>query len=91
MRKRRIKSNRIIACGLFLAVASLAIIGCGKLWGGLTRYSTGNSYSEILGMFVGAVGRTTATTGTCSGVGAETTWCTGGTFAIAVLVSTDNQ
>lgn len=33
------------------------------------------------GTFIGAVGRTTATAGTCSGAGAESTWCTGGTFA----------
>ena len=34
------------------------------------------------GVFVGAIGKTTASSGTCS-VGATTGWCTGGTFALA--------
>lgn len=81
MRKRKIKSNKIIAYGLFLAVASLTIIGCGRLWGGLYWYPRVSSSSQILGLVVGSVGRTTASTGTCTAPGAVSTWCTGGTFA----------
>jgi hypothetical protein len=73
-----LKSKFIFA---FVITALLYTTGCGRLWGGVTWYRapTGSS-TDILGIFVGAIGRTTATTGTCTGVGAEPTWCTGGTF-----------
>jgi DNA-binding beta-propeller fold protein YncE len=58
--------------------------GCGRLWGGLGRGGSSGStvLQDIFGIFVGAIGKTSATTGTCPGGNlAASTWCTGGTFA----------
>ncbi|MEO5970648.1 MAG: NHL repeat-containing protein [Bdellovibrionia bacterium] len=38
-------------------------------------------FSELTGLFVGAVGNVTSTTGTCPLSGSTAVWCTGGTFA----------
>jgi DNA-binding beta-propeller fold protein YncE len=70
----------------FVAIVTLPLItGCGKLWGGVNFYrlpssSTQSSYS-ILGLFVGNIGNTIASTGTCPAAGVTSEWCTRGTFA----------
>jgi tripartite motif-containing protein 71 len=38
-------------------------------------------FSETTGLFIGAIGNLTSTTGTCPSSGAAAVWCTGGTFA----------
>jgi hypothetical protein len=40
-----------------------------------------NKITTLTGAFVGSIGITTATTGTCPAAGVAPSWCTGGTFA----------
>lgn len=46
-----------------------------------SNFSQVLKFTATTGVFVGAIGLTTSSTGTCPASGATTAWCTGGTFA----------
>jgi|GEM_PF-4753264 len=47
------------------------------------QYSRLDKFTLSTGVFVGSVGKTSASTGTCPASGFATSWCTGGTFVVA--------
>jgi DNA-binding beta-propeller fold protein YncE len=81
------KISKIKPALVVLLLLGIYAHGCGRLWGGLARNGSSGSTAlqDIFGIFVGGIGVTSATTGTCPGGNqAASTWCTGGTFALNV-------
>jgi tripartite motif-containing protein 71 len=94
---RRIPCKRILL-SFPLTLSLFVLFGCnplgvstldGSFHPGIGNDATSGS-TDIIGSFIGAIGKTTASTGTCP-VGTASSWCTGGTFTSAATDGTFNN